>query len=103
MPPWLLPLFLILVWGLWVMGCASQRAVEDARRGVPEEQRGGVSIFPGIPVFPLAFWGIAWIIDRAASPWGTVVTGAAHAVFAIWLLISIARDWRHLRSIDGPA
>ena len=75
----------------------------EAYGGIPEGQRGGVSILPGIPVFPLAFWGIAWMIDRAARPWGTIVIGVAHVVFAMWLIISIARDWRFLRSTDGPA
>ena len=34
MPPWFLPLLVFVVCCLWVIACASQRAAEDARRGV---------------------------------------------------------------------
>ena len=99
---WIFPPFLLAVWFLWVYACAVGRAADGARRGIPEGKRGGTSIFPFIPVFPLAFWGIAWVIDRIASPWGTVGVGAAHVVFAGVLVVTIVRDLRDIRSIDGP-
>jgi len=102
MLPWIFPLFILAVWLLWFDACVIGGAADAARRGIPEGERGGSSILPGIPVFPLTFWGIAWVIDRAASPWGTLVVGAAHVVFAGVLLVTIVRDVRDLRSIDGP-
>ncbi len=98
-----LPVFLFLVWFLWVIACAGETAVSNARRGMPKGRRGGASILPGIPVFPLAFWGVAWIIDSVVSPWGSIIVGGAHVVFVIFLIVSIVRDLRYLRSIDGPA
>jgi hypothetical protein len=99
MPAWALPVFVFLVWCLWAMAAAAQRGAADARRGIPAEQWGGVSIFPAIPVFPLAFWGIAWLIDHAASPWGTILVGGPHVVFAVCLAVSLVRDVRYLRSL----
>ncbi len=103
MATWSLPVFLFVVWLLWVIACAGQNAESDARRGIPEGRRGGASIYPCIPVFPLAFWGAAWMIDSVVSPWGSIIVGRAHVVFAILLIVSILRDARHLRSIDRPA
>ena len=103
MATWFLLVFLFIVWSLWVVACAGEAAVRDARRGIPEGKRGGASIVPFIPVFPLAFWGLAWIIDRVVSPWGSIIVGGAHVVFVILLIVSIVRYLRHLRSIDGPA
>jgi hypothetical protein len=81
----------------------AQRAAEDVRRGTPEGQRGGVSILPDIPVFPVVLWGIAWLIDRAIDPWGTWAVAGAHGVFAACLVVSLVRDWRYLRSLAGAA
>ena len=103
MATWFLPVFLFLVWFVWVIACAGETAVGNARRGIPEGRRGGASIFPGIPVFPLVFWGVAWIIDSVVSPWGSSIVGGAHVVFVVLLIVSIVRASRHLRSIDGPA
>lgn len=100
---WLLALFILVVWCLWVVAAAAQRAAEDARRGIPEGQRGGVSILPVIPVFPVVLWVIAWLIDRAFSPWGTWAIGVAHGVFAAYMAVSLVRDWRCLRTLDGAA
>jgi hypothetical protein len=102
-PSWLLALFILVVWCLWAVAVAAQRAVEDARRGIPEGRRGGVSIFPVIPVFPVVLWGIGWLIDRAVSPWGTWAVGVAHGVFAACLAVSLSRDWPCLRSLDDTA
>lgn len=103
MPPWVLPLFVFIVWCLWALAAAAQCAAEDARRGIPDGQRAGTSLAPAIPVFPLALWGAAWLIDYAASPWGTRLVGGAHAVFAVCLVVSLVRDLRCLRSHDRPA
>lgn len=101
MRPWALPFFVLAVWVLWVLAAAAGRAAKDARRGLPEAQWGGVSLVPVIPVLPLGAWGLAWLIDHAANPWGSVFVGAAHAAFAVVLAVSLVRDWWFIRSIDG--
>jgi hypothetical protein len=103
MPLRALPLFIFAVRCLWAMVAATQRAAADARQGIPAAQRGGVSVFPVIPVFPLGLFGCAWLIDRVAGPWGTILVGAAHVVYAGCLIVSIVRDGRYLRSIDRAA
>jgi hypothetical protein len=103
MPSWLLLVFLFATWFVWVIACAAEKAVDGARRGLPEGQRGGVSILPGIPVFPLVFWGIALLIDLVVEPWGTWGIGLAHGVFLVLLMVSIMRNWFRLRSFDKDA
>jgi hypothetical protein len=78
-----------------------QVAVQNARHPLPEGQRRGMSAAPVIPVFPLFLWGTARVIDLVLDPWGAVVIGWLHAVFAIVLLVSIVRDWRRLRFERG--
>ncbi len=93
MPAWVLLSFILLVWCLWAVAAAAERAAEEARRGIPVGQRGGVSILPVIPLFPLSLWGAAWVIDRVAHPWGTIAVGVSHVVFALYLTVSLVRDW----------
>ena len=100
MHSWALPIAIFLVWAVWVVACASDRAVEDARSGIPEEQRGGVSILPGFPVFPLMFWGVAAAIDYFATPWGTLSVAALHAVLAVTFIASIVRNQKRLRALE---
>jgi hypothetical protein len=97
---WLLLAELLVVWLLWAAAAATQRALHDARHRVPESQRGGVSIVPIIPALPLAFWGVALLVDLVAGPWGTVSVGGLHAVLGAVFVGCIVRDrWRR-RSPD---
>ncbi len=98
---WILLAFLLLVWFLWVFACAAGVAVADARRGIPEEERRGISVLPGFPLFPLMFWGIALIMDRFVGPWGTYLIGGVHLVLAIKWGAAVIRDSRDLAKIDG--
>jgi hypothetical protein len=100
MTTWLLLAFVFAVWCCWVVACAAEKAVKEARRGVPVGQRGGVSAVPGIPVFPLVFWGFAVVLDLFVSPWGIVIIGGFHLVFLVLLLVSIAKNWWCLRILD---
>ena len=100
---WILLAFLFAVWILWLIACAAQAAVSDARRGIPKEQRRGTSIFPAIPLFPLAFWGAAVFADHFVSPWGTLVVGSIHLGFGVMWGISIYRSSRYLSKIDAVA
>src|SRR5438067_436491 len=103
MPSWLLLVFLFATWFVWVIACAAEKAVGGVLRGLPEGQRGSVSIAPGIPLFPLAFWGIALLIDFVVDPWGTWIICLAHVVFLVRLLVSIVRNRFRLRSLDKDA
>jgi hypothetical protein len=100
---WLLLLMVFVVWLLWGVAAAAARAVSDARGGIPEGQRGGVSIAPVIPIFPLGFWGAALLADWIAGPWGTVVIGWFHALLGVVFTVSIGRDVWRLRSLDKIA
>lgn len=100
MPQWVLPVFIFAVWLLWLKACELEVALEDARQPLPEAQRRGVSILPGIPVFPLAFWGLAWAIDQVVNPRGSTLVGAFHVTFGGFLVFAIVRDHREIRKID---
>ncbi len=103
MASWQLALFIFAVWCLWAVAGAAERAADEARRGIPREIRGGISILPVIPVFPVVLWAIAWLIDLVVSPWGTWTIGIAHGVFAVCLAVSLVRNARCVRSLDDVA
>jgi hypothetical protein len=100
MPWWLLLLFVFLVWCLWAVAATMQVAVKDARHPLPDGKRRGMSAAPVIPIFPLALWGAATLLDVFIDPWGTVIIGSLHALYAVILVGSILRDWRQLQSRD---
>ena len=100
LPGWLLPIFIFAVWALWVIAACGENAVRQARRGLPSGQRGGISILPVMPVFPLAFWGIAVLVDCFAAPWGSRVIGSLHGLYGIVLVVSIVWYWFQLRVLD---
>ena len=97
----LLPLLLFCTWLAIVVAPLFEYAVEDARAGVPEDSRRGVSIFPGNPFMPLLFWGLAYGIDLFFSPWGTITIGGMHAIALAWAIFVIVRDIIVVRRIEA--
>lgn len=98
---WLLP-FIVVVWLMWAVAATLQVRVRDVVEPLTDGNRRGMSVVPVIPLFPLLLWGIANLVDLGVAPWGTVLIGSLHVLFALALVISIARDWfrlRRLRSI----
>ena len=92
---WLLLIFIFFVWCLWVVAATAQVEVKNVRQPLPNGQRRGMSAAPVVPVFPLVLWGVAEITDLVIDPWGTVVIGSLHVVYAVILVASIMRDfWR---------
>jgi len=96
---WLLLIFIFFVWFLWAVAAAAQVGIENVRHPLPGGQKRGVSIAPVIPIFPLALWAVAMLINRVVVPWGTLVVGSLHAVYAVILVVSIVRDCWRLRSL----
>ena len=104
--PWpLLLAFLFLTWCMNLVAAAAAKCADEAARGVPKDKRGGVSILPVIPLFPLVFFCLAKLVDGRYGPWGTRVVGGLHAVLLVVFLGSIVWEWRKLRSAesDRPA
>ena len=102
-PAWLLPLLLFGVWFLWTFAAIAEKRAGEVRAGTPPERRGGVSILPVIPLFPLFFWGVAWFADRFFPPWGSIVVGGLHVVLALFMLATLFRDLRFCRLHDHRA
>jgi hypothetical protein len=97
MPTWANLALVFGAWVLFVVWGLVQLAVENAR--LPEEQRRGFSFLPGFPIMPLAFWGLASIIDMVVEPWGTQIIGALHGVVAVILVGLIVRECWRLRTL----
>ncbi|HAK52773.1 MAG TPA: hypothetical protein DCM54_12850 [Gammaproteobacteria bacterium] len=100
-PAWALLMLLFVAWILWMYACTTEVALSEARKGIPEGERKGVSIFPVLPIFPLVFWGIALFIDQFARPWGTNLVAGFHLALSLGWLVSTIRDGRELTKIDG--
>ena len=62
---------LVVVFAAWVGWFVASLAgirLEEARRGVPKAERRSVTVLPIVPLFPLAVWGVALMIDLVADP-----------------------------------
>ena len=71
----------------------SQQGLQKLTRG----HAGSISLFPVIPMFPLAAWGLAYMFHRLSFPAGATVLGVIHAVLLVGLLVSIAKSVFELR------
>ena len=96
----ILPITLFIAWFAIVLAPLGQLAIEDIKAGVPEDRRRGVSIFPGIPVCPLFFWGLSYAIDVFFPPWGTLSILVGHIIVFIIAAYVIIRDILILKRID---
>lgn len=98
MSSWLMLALFFLTWYLWAVAAAAQRLADYEARQVPPERRGGVSVFPALPLFPLMAWGAALLIDRIVPPWGSRVMVAIHLVLVALFLVTTLRDLKRARS-----
>ena len=83
---------LAFIFGVWILCCIPallEKAIQNAK--LPEEERGGVTIVPVIPLFPLALWGVAILINRFISRWGTRIIGGLHVLLAAIAIVFIVR------------
>lgn len=71
---------IFVVWIVWVIACAGA------------SPSGSTSIFPGIPVFPVFFWGILCVLNAIKPNLGIYVIGTLHVVFLVALLVSIGKS-----------
>jgi hypothetical protein len=76
--------------------------VADARRGLVLARPtgrgpGGVSIFPGIPVMPLGFLLLAWLLEQLFPGVGLLLVAGLHVSFIVFSLASIATSQISLR------
>ena len=103
MPWWGLLIEVFDVWLLWGIAATAGHAALATRHGISEGERGGVSLLPVIPMFPLVFWGAALLVDVVVRPWGTAVVGWFHAALGLLFVVSIIRDCWRLRTLDKQA
>lgn len=88
---------LSLLFATWVLILAA-----DARRGLVMARRtgrepGGVSIFPGIPVMPLGFLFLAWLVERLIPSVGLLLVGGLNVTLIVSSLVSIGISQISLR------
>jgi hypothetical protein len=85
----ILPIAIFFVWFVWVYACAVQCELRDVVESRPDNEKSGTSLFPGIPIFPLFFWGLAEFINSKFINYGTYSILFLHAILLIALIISI--------------
>ncbi|MBS0207353.1 MAG: hypothetical protein JSS27_00230 [Planctomycetes bacterium] len=83
---WKLQLLIWFFWILWVLCGTVDKGIENIRDPLPDGSRRGFSWMPIIPVLPLAFWGVAELIDIAVAPWGSLAIGLLHAILGAYAL-----------------
>jgi len=75
-----------IAWSIWIPASSLGR--------LASEGRGNVSILPIFPGTPLAAWGLTYVLPAG---W-IVVVGSVHFALLIWMLFSIAKSRRTLKS-----
>ena len=80
----LLPVFIFVVWILWIPVGLLERA---ARRDT-----GGFSFLPIIPVLPLCAWGLAALLNWFHERLGLMIVGGLHVLLLVCLVVSAARS-----------
>jgi hypothetical protein len=80
----LLPLFLFVVWFVWIPVCLLEREA----RG----ESGGFSVLPGFPLFPLLAWGLAALLDRLYDNLGLIIVGGLHVLLLANFIVSVTRS-----------
>ena len=86
------PIFLFLVWFLFVL----VPVLEKKAKGQP----GGVSILPGFPIFPLIAWGIAALMDLIHDRLGYYIIGGLHVIL---LAVTLGFSAKYLYAIKRKA
>jgi len=96
MSPLQVLLVAIVTWFIWILAAG----FEKQARG----ERGTISIFPVIPLFPLVAWGLAHALQSFSLPLGVAVLGYLHVLYTVTLVISIVVSAIKLRrrKRDGP-
>ncbi len=99
---WILVLVVTLAWCMTVVASGSAAAVEDRKNPLESRQLRGTSIFPTLPVMPVAFVLVALGVDALLdTTWGSRVVVGAHVLYGIVGAILIARDARYIQRYPG--
>ena len=92
-------LYLLLVtslaWLAWVPAAVLEKQVKN----LP----GGTSIFPIIPLFPLAAWVLGYMLNLASPQLGLALVGGGHVLLLLAFVFSIARSLWALRKVKGQS
>jgi hypothetical protein len=78
-----------LTWIVWVPAAA----LDKHARG----DSGAISIAPVLPLFPLAAWGLAYLLHSMNLPIGVTLVGAAHLVLLVYMIVSMVRSKSKIR------
>ena len=78
-----------LTWIAWV----PTTALDKRARG----DRGSMSIAPVLPFFPLAAWGLAWVLHSMHLPTAVTFVGVAHLVLLACMVVSMLMSRSKIR------
>ena len=100
----LLFLWVLFVWVLAMVAATLETRQRDLRDPLPHGHQRHMSWAPAIPLYPLAFWGLAKVIDTWAYPWGTRAIASIHLLLGIVFAGGVALEWfrlQRLRRLDA--
>ena len=80
----LLPIFIFVVWFFWIPVCIWHRAAKG--------DFGGTSVLPGIPIFPLFFWGLAGLLNWFQDGLGLKIVGGLHILLLLFYFVSAVKS-----------
>ena len=83
-------------WFFFVALGAGPKAIENERNGVPIDQRHGVSIAPGFPVFPAIAW-LAWALSPVTAATAIFWVHIALLIFSVAMFIYYVLKLRRIK------
>ncbi len=95
MPSWLVLVIATSTWIIWIPAAVLQKTA----RG----EKGRVSIFPVLPLFPGVAWACAAFSHSIRLPTGATSIGVGHVVLLVAMLASIAKSLRTIRTGNFPS
>jgi hypothetical protein len=94
---WLLFIFVTLTWFAWCAGAILELKADKLEGKCPPDA--GCSLVPIVPLYPLALFGIAMLLDKFLTPWGTRIILWFHIALGILFAAAIIRDLNRIRRI----
>ena len=95
----ILPIIISISWFVFILVPAGNLAVEDAKKGIPENERRGVSILPIFPVVPVILWVLTYWIDKHINLLSEIII-SIHILLLIVAITCLVRSHKKLKQIE---
>ena len=93
-------IFLFVVYFIFSIAGAYDKWRAEALAGKPESDSSGVSILPGIPLFPILAWIFTWLSNKYISEHSFTISFYLHLLLLLVSIFLIIRSMDVLKNIS---